>query len=84
MPLLLHLGVTGHTHAISDYARLFSDLDTFYINQQALMPGGAAMPTEGQSGPATPTEGVLSVRTEEKEILVGILGQMTRYNMSFL
>ncbi len=84
MSLLLHLGVTGHIHAISDYAQLFSDLDTFYINQKLLMPGGAATPTEGQSGPATPTGGVLSVRTEEKAIVVSILIQMTRYNRSFV
>ncbi len=68
--------MTACTYAISDYARLFDNLDTFYIDQQALVVGGAVPDTP-------PTEDLgharaLRVRAEEKEMVVGTLTQMIR------
>lgn len=65
-PLLLHLGVTAHTHSLTDYANMFGDLDKFYIDPQTqILP-----PKEGQ---------VLCMKTDERDLILSVLGQMTRY-----
>ena len=65
-PFLLHLGITANTHSLSDYADTFGDLDTFYISP----PHQCSPQVEGDS---------LCMKTEERDLLLSVLGQITRY-----
>ena len=69
-PLLLHLGVTARTHSVQDYAQLFDNLDSFYIDQHTLMADALADRGRALTG--------ISVRGEEKEMTVNVLSQMIR------
>lgn len=68
--------MTARTYSIPDYALLFDDLDSFYIDQQGLLAGS----TELLEGGSALSQG-LSVKSKEKEMLLSILSQMIRYNL---
>jgi len=71
--------VTARTYSIPDYALLFDDLDSFYIDQQGLLAGSTETMLLLEGGSAL-SQG-LSVKSEEKEMLLSILSQMIRYNL---
>lgn len=64
-PLLLHLGVTAQTLSLTDYAHQFGDLDKFYIAPKTQLP--------------IQKSGTLRMKTEEKNLIISILGQMARF-----
>jgi hypothetical protein len=64
-PLLLHLGLTAQTHSLTDYARVFGDLERFYIVPQTRVPS----PEEGAT---------LRMKTEERDLILSILREMAR------
>jgi len=71
--------VTARTYSIPDYALLFDDLDSFYIDQQGLLAGSTETMLLLEGGSAL-SQG-LKVKSEEKEMLLSILSQMIRYNL---
>ena len=70
-PLLLHLGLTAHTHSLTDYANTFGDLDKFYIDPQT------------QISPHKEKE-MLVMKAEERDLILSVLGQMARYMCTWL
>jgi hypothetical protein len=70
-PLILHLGVLAQTFSIPDYAALYNDLDSFFIDRQSLV---------GQTPAITADVLPVKVTTEEEALLGNVLNQMIRYN----
>ena len=65
-PLLLHLGLTAHTHSLTDYTQLCGSLERFHIAPHT------QYHTEEEEG------AVLRMKTEERDLILSILREMTR------
>ena len=70
-PSLLHLGLTAHTHSLTDYTQIFGGLDKFFIDHQ----------TQISPSKCSPGSGIgmsIQMNTEERELILALLNQMTR------
>ena len=70
-PFLLHLGLTAHTHSLTDYAHTFGDLEKFYINPKTEIDTSKMLPQGGS--------GLVQMKADEREMILCILSQMIRY-----